>query len=84
MYPIEAINRIRLCWDRAGGPDPFPDSLSAARDLFDELLQSVDNWNADGDVEDKPVIRGATWTYLIKDMPFGTMTEKALRGSSGG
>ncbi len=69
-----------LCWIALGGRDPFPDYLRAARDLFDELMQSVDDWNADGEVEDKPVTRGATWTYLVKDMPFGTMTERLFAG----
>jgi len=73
--------RDGLCWIALGGRDPFPDYLRAARDLFDELLQTVNDWSAgEEEVEHPPVTRGATWTYLIKDQPFGTMTERMFAG----
>jgi preprotein translocase subunit SecA len=73
--------RDGLCWIALGGRDPFPDYLRSARDLFDELLRTVNDWSAgDEEIEHPPVTRGATWTYLIKDQPFGTMTERMFAG----
>ena len=53
--------------------------------MFEELQRTIDEEIAvrlDGGV---PTVadwreRGATWTYLTTDEPFGTMTERAMRG----
>ena len=60
----------------------FPARLHA---MFEELQRTIDD-EIDARLEAGDAARldarqrGATWTYLTTDEPFGTMTERAMRG----
>ena len=72
-------------WVSWGGRDPlheyltnvdgiFHDMEDTIEDAVGERLEAVRGGNVD------PSERGATWTYLTTDQPFGTWTERVFRG----
>jgi preprotein translocase subunit SecA len=71
-------------WVSLGGGNPFQDYLFRVHGMFEELQRVIDEEVAarlaraiaDGG---EPPRRGATWTYLTTDQPFGTMTERFMR-----
>jgi preprotein translocase subunit SecA len=84
---LAAVAELRAgtVWISLGGGNPMADFLIRLHAMFETLqraideeialrLASVDAFNA-GMID-----RGATWTYLTTDEPFGTMTERAMRG----
>jgi preprotein translocase subunit SecA len=68
-----------------GGREPLHEYLTRVHAWFQELEQELP-----GEVERRvaeaeaggldPRQRGAVWTYLTTDQPFGTMTERVMRG----
>ncbi len=60
-----------LCTGEAGVPTQAMDGLE------DEIARRVEQAEAEGI---DPSQRGATWTYLTTDQPFGTWTERITRG----
>jgi preprotein translocase subunit SecA len=69
---------------RFGGFDPFREYIKRVDALFDELVAAIDNETASR-LENAQVAgiehsrRGATWTYITTDQPFGTWMQSALR-----
>jgi preprotein translocase subunit SecA len=77
---LAAVAELREggCWIALGGKDPFPEFLNGVCRLFDDLLAHLDVHAAAP--ESWPVERGATWTYLINDQPFGSLTDRLCAG----
>ena len=72
-------------WLALGGREPLHDYLTRVHELFLELQERIDDEvlrrlaEAEAGRWD-PSSPGATWTYLTTDQPFGSMTERALKG----
>ena len=84
---LATITELRegVQWLSWGGRDPLHEYLTAVHGIFTRLeddlgaeiatrLEAAETSGAD------PAERGATWTYLTTDQPFGTGTERILRG----
>jgi preprotein translocase subunit SecA len=76
--------RASTIWVSLGGGNPFREYLSSVHAMFQELTRTIDEEVATRleraaahGIE--PRQRGATWTYLTTDEPFGTMTERLMR-----
>ena len=72
-------------WLALGGREPLHDYLTRVHELFLELDQRIGEdvprrlaEAASGGWD--PSSPGATWTYLTTDQPFGSMTERAMKG----
>ena len=76
--------RSGTAWLSLGGKNPHASYLQDVHAMFGDMTASID-----ADVEtrlasadsagDQPRQRGATWTYLTTDEPFGSMTQRMLR-----
>ena len=76
--------RASTIWVSLGGGNPFREYLRTVHAMFQELTRTMDEEiaarlerAATHGIE--PRQRGATWTYLTTDEPFGTMTERLMR-----
>jgi preprotein translocase subunit SecA len=72
-------------WISWGGRDPLHEYLTSVDTLFIQLEEQLDAEIAEQlEVAEAsgldPSQRGATWTYLTTDQPFGTATERIMRG----
>ena len=81
-------------WVSFGGKDPLHEFLTRARELYSEFCACLEEECEDafaGAVVDQGGIqfqgevqrafeRGATWTYLTTDQPFGTLGERIAKG----
>jgi preprotein translocase subunit SecA len=72
-------------WLSWGGRDPLHEYLTSVDSMFQELEARIDEEIpkrlAEAEAGSRgPTERGATWTYLTTDQPFGTATERILRG----
>jgi preprotein translocase subunit SecA len=72
-------------WISWGGRDPLHEYLTSVHALFTTLEEKLDAEIARRLEEAEtsgldPTQRGATWTYLTTDQPFGTATERIMRG----
>ena len=79
-------------WISWGGGDPLAKFVAAVQniymDLYARLRQEVGEAFASAAVRDGAICfrdverfdRGATWTYVTTDQPFGTMTERIVKG----
>ncbi len=79
-------------WVSWGGRDPLHSFLTAVVDLFADLEERIDAEVIEVfrklDVSNGEIRldgmglfeRGATWTYLTTDQPFGTWTERIMKG----
>jgi len=73
-------------WLSWGGRDPLHEYLTAMDTMFHELETRIDEEiqtrvaEAEAGHGPDPTERGATWTYLTTDQPFGTATERIMRG----
>ncbi len=72
-------------WISWGGRDPLHEYLTSVHALFTQLEEQLDAEIANRMEEAEasgvdPSQRGATWTYLTTDQPFGTATERIMRG----
>jgi preprotein translocase subunit SecA len=84
---LAAVAELRAgtVWISLGGGNPMADFLIRLHAMFETLQQAIDEEIAlrleTGDVSIGGLTdRGATWTYLTTDEPFGTMTARAMRG----
>ncbi len=72
-------------WVSWGGRDPLHEYLVAVDSLFEELQVRIEEEiprrlaEAEAGGID-PTQRGATWTYLTTDQPFGSWSERIMRG----
>ncbi len=68
-------------WLSWGGRDPLHEYLTSVHTLFTQLQAELDMLPAETEAPGTdPSDRGATWTYLTTDQPFGTATERIMRG----
>ncbi|HYL75628.1 MAG TPA: hypothetical protein VEU96_15550 [Bryobacteraceae bacterium] len=72
-------------WVSWGGRDPLHEYLVSADSLFDQLEARIDEEIPKRVAEAEaggvdPSDRGATWTYLTTDQPFGSWTERIAKG----
>jgi preprotein translocase subunit SecA len=72
-------------WLSWGGRDPLHEYLTSVHAIFTKLEEELDAEIATRvEAAQKsgvdPSERGATWTYLTTDQPFGTATERLMRG----
>jgi preprotein translocase subunit SecA len=79
-------------WVSWGGRDPLYEFVTGVRDIYDDFHRRVreDIANAfaaaeirDGEIQfqdEARFERGATWTYLTTDQPFGTLGERIMKG----
>jgi preprotein translocase subunit SecA len=73
-------------WLSWGGRDPLHEYLTAVDSMFQQLETRIDEEiqmrvaEAEAGGGADPTERGATWTYLTTDQPFGTATERIMRG----
>ena len=72
-------------WLSYGGRQPLFEYLTAVDSLFQQLEarigEEIPNRLADAQEQGAdPSQRGATWTYLTTDQPFGSLTERVMRG----
>ena len=85
---LTAVNERRAdsVWLALGAANPFAGYVVEVHRMFERFLQAVDEeWparlaraEANGDMDART--RGATWTYLTTDEPFGHLTERIMRG----
>jgi preprotein translocase subunit SecA len=84
---LAAVAELRegIHWVSWGGRDPLYEYLSGVDALFTELQSTLEE-EVTRRLEEAEVSgvdltrRGATWTYLTSDQPFGTYTERMMRG----
>ena len=81
-----------VVWTSWGAGNQLYKFLDGERDIFADFEQSVEEGVAaalamakvqDGAIEfpgSERMDRGATWTYVTTDQPFGTMTERVMKG----
>jgi preprotein translocase subunit SecA len=72
-------------WLSWGGRDPLHEYLTSVDSLFTQLEECIDEEIAVRLAKAEaagldPSQRGATWTYLTTDQPFGTASERIMRG----
>jgi preprotein translocase subunit SecA len=62
-----------------GGREPFLEFVRDSEAMFQELMAKLERLSSGEDPI--PVLeRGATWTYLVSDQPFGNLTDRIIRG----
>jgi preprotein translocase subunit SecA len=76
---LAAVTELRsgVHWYSWGGRDPLHEYLTRVDTMYRELEERLDEERAPGAA---PTERGATWTYLTTDRPFGNYTERVLQG----
>ncbi len=77
--------RSGVQWLSYGGRDPLYAFLTRIHEWFEELEANLDSEIARRLAEAQstgldPSERGAVWTYLTTDQPFGTLGERAMKG----
>jgi preprotein translocase subunit SecA len=84
---LAAVAELRAgtVWISLGGGNPTGDFIIRLHAMFEELQRTIDEeiaarLNAADGASAAGTGRGATWTYLTTDEPFGSMTERAMRG----
>ncbi len=84
---LETVADLRsgVHWHSYTGQDPLYNYLTKVDETFRELDAGLDEAIA-ARIADAhagrfdPTQRGATWTYLTTDTPFGTLTERIIKG----
>lgn len=84
---LETVTELRagIHWQGYTGHDPLHAYLTKVDALYREFEESIEPENTTRLEEARargidPSQRGATWTYLTTDMPFGDYTERVIRG----
>ncbi|HEV3309651.1 MAG TPA: hypothetical protein VG815_03945, partial [Chloroflexota bacterium] len=84
---LSAVTELRAgtVWISLGGGNPMGDFVVRLHAMFENLQRTIDDEIAARlENEDITLVeareRGATWTYLTTDEPFGSITERAMRG----
>ena len=77
--------RSGIHWISWSGRDPLHEYLVTVDRMFQELQIRLEEESARRLAEGEahgvyPTQRGATWTYLTTDQPFGSVSERLLRG----
>jgi preprotein translocase subunit SecA len=83
---LAAITELRAGtpWLSLGGKDPHRTYLAEVHAMFERMTASIDE-EVEARIADPASHtpgrqRGATWTYLTTDEPFGPLTERIIRG----
>lgn len=84
---LTAVNDLRAdsVWISLGTANPFANYIVQIHGMFGEFQRTIDDeWPARLEQARAagmdPRQRGATWTYLTTDEPFGHLTERIMRG----
>jgi preprotein translocase subunit SecA len=84
---LEAVNELRsgIQWHSYTGHDPLYSFLTKVDELYRELEAHIEPETETRLEEARtngidPSQRGATWTYLTTDNPFGDYTQRIVRG----
>ncbi len=84
---LDTVSDLRsgIHWHSYTGHDPLYSFLTKVDEIYRELEERIDPEIADRLEEARakgidPSQRGATWTYLTTDNPFGDYTERIMRG----
>ena len=84
---LAAISELRsgVHWYSWGGRDPLHEYLTRVDTMYREMEGRLESTIAERLEEARangfdPSQRGATWTYLTTDRPFGDYTERILKG----
>ena len=79
-------------WVSWGGRDPLYEFITGVRDIYDDfhgrVKEDIEDAFAAAEIRDGEIRfqnearfeRGATWTYLTTDQPFGTLGERIMKG----
>jgi preprotein translocase subunit SecA len=67
--------REGIHWRSWGGREPFYEFVRDAEEMYQNLLAQVERIES-GEEEVEERERGATWTYVVTDQPFGTIGER--------
>ncbi|HQX80753.1 MAG TPA: DEAD/DEAH box helicase [Vicinamibacterales bacterium] len=76
--------RSGTTWLSYAGTNPHASYIRAIHDMFERMTASIDEEvearvAASGSGDGKARQRGATWTYLTSDEPFGPLTQRIMR-----
>jgi preprotein translocase subunit SecA len=84
---LECVTELRsgIQWVSWGGRDPLFEYLKQIDGMFRDMMDRLDGEIARRTEEARtsgtdPRQRGATWTYLTTDNPFGSWSERILKG----
>lgn len=84
---LAAVSDLRAdtVWISLGAANPFANYMVRIHAMFREFEQAIDEeWPARLEQAHTAGVdlgaRGATWTYLTTDEPFGHLTERIMRG----
>ncbi len=73
--------REGIHWVSLAGHDPVNEFRKAAIELFDLVLEKLEQDVTESDVADAAALdTSSTWTYLINDQPMGDLTQRLMRG----
>ena len=77
--------RSGVQWLSLGGRPPLQEYLQTIDGWFRELEENLDEnlaqrMAANDPADEHPQERGAVWTYLTTDQPFGTLSERIMKG----
>jgi preprotein translocase subunit SecA len=77
---LAAVAELRsgVHWVSWGGRDPLYEFLTQVDAMYRDMMDRLELEFASRTFID-PSQRGATWTYLTTDQPFGTLQERAVR-----
>ena len=85
---LAAVAELRsgVHWYSYGGRDPLHEYLTRVDDLYRGIEEGLDSeiavrFERAQATGIDPSQRGATWTYLTTDRPFGELTERVIRGT---
>ncbi len=73
--------RAGIHWVSWGGRDPLHSFLTGAQEIYADFQARLDEEiaNALAHPDEQRFERGATWTYLTTDQPFGTLGERITK-----
>jgi len=81
---LEEVANLKsgFAWLNLGGREPLSEFLQNVDALFTQLWEQVEYETAErlSNGDTTPPRRGATWTYLTVDQPFGTGMERLMKG----
>ncbi|MGH9592327.1 MAG: accessory Sec system translocase SecA2, partial [Bryobacteraceae bacterium] len=78
---LAGITELRegIHWRSWGGREPFYEFVRDSETMFQELVTRLERLTS-GEDSIPAHERGATWTYLVSDQPFGSLTDRTIRG----
>jgi preprotein translocase subunit SecA len=76
---LACVTELRegIHWRSWGGREPFYEFVHDAEEMFQALMERLERLSS-GEEPLPDHERGATWTYLVTDQPFGLLGERQL------